>query len=510
MRQINYKSDFDFILKFKACNGDVAGWPDYDWTAKFYTTQKVNAFVASCINGVAMNCFNDNGQVHVVMNNHLLSPGALQVEFTAELSDDDYPDKAERIVIPVPLEIELIRQAAPCPESFEVELMLPYIKGDKGDAGPRGEKGERGEQGEQGVQGVKGDKGDAFTYEDFTPEQIRKLQKPAYDAAAKAQEATDDANAAAEAATKSNTEFATAERNRANAESAREKAERNRASEFEKQVDRSQTAANNANDAADAANKAKQDADDAAANAQKVADDYAGTLDSKPDRSELSNVIAVDPLTEWEYPDTPEYRRLFIDQWNNACGIYGRYNADTGFFELNGLTDITYQQAMTIYNAGIRQSSTLGAGYISLNIRTHLPRIGGAQAAIAGSTFYGCLSIETVELINMKVGDYAFHNCRKLKRVCVNPPYAYSINSATHEAFTGCVALEEIRGSIRENNPVSFADSPLLSIESIKHMIDHAMNTAPITITLHPEAYARMTDELFAAAIAKNITIVSA
>lgn len=73
-------------------------------------------------------------------------------------------------------------------------------KGDKGDTGERGEKGEqgerglqgetgaqgiqgeRGEQGLQGIQGVKGDtgekgdKGDAFTYSDFTPEQLASLK----------------------------------------------------------------------------------------------------------------------------------------------------------------------------------------------------------------------------------------------------------------------------------------------------------------------------------------------
>lgn len=73
-------------------------------------------------------------------------------------------------------------------------------KGDKGDTGERGEKGEqgerglqgetgaqgiqgeRGEQGIQGIQGVKGDtgekgdKGDAFTYSDFTAEQLASLK----------------------------------------------------------------------------------------------------------------------------------------------------------------------------------------------------------------------------------------------------------------------------------------------------------------------------------------------
>lgn len=41
---------------------------------------------------------------------------------------------------------------------------------------------------------------------------------------------------------------------------------------------------------------------------------------------------------------------LFIDLWNNACGSYGRYNAETGYFELNGLTDIGYDEALKIFH----------------------------------------------------------------------------------------------------------------------------------------------------------------
>ena len=55
-------------------------------------------------------------------------------------------------------------------------------KGDKGDTGPQGEQGIQGPQGEQGIQGPKGDtgeqgpKGDAFTYADFTEEQLASLK----------------------------------------------------------------------------------------------------------------------------------------------------------------------------------------------------------------------------------------------------------------------------------------------------------------------------------------------
>lgn len=65
---------------------------------------------------------------------------------------------------------------------------LAGLKGEKGDTGAtgsqgiKGDKGDTGEQGIQGIQGVKGDKGDkgekgdAFTYADFTPEQLAALK----------------------------------------------------------------------------------------------------------------------------------------------------------------------------------------------------------------------------------------------------------------------------------------------------------------------------------------------
>ena len=49
-------------------------------------------------------------------------------------------------------------------------------KGDKGDKGDTGERGPQGEQGIQGIQGPVGPKGDAFTYSDFTEDQLASLK----------------------------------------------------------------------------------------------------------------------------------------------------------------------------------------------------------------------------------------------------------------------------------------------------------------------------------------------
>ena len=62
-------------------------------------------------------------------------------------------------------------------------MLLKGEKGEKGDQGIQGEQGVKGDTGATGETGPKGDKGDAFTYSDFTAEELEALKKPATDAA---------------------------------------------------------------------------------------------------------------------------------------------------------------------------------------------------------------------------------------------------------------------------------------------------------------------------------------
>lgn len=50
------------------------------------------------------------------------------------------------------------------------------LKGDKGDQGIKGDRGEQGVKGDKGERGEKGDKGNAFTFADFTPEELASLK----------------------------------------------------------------------------------------------------------------------------------------------------------------------------------------------------------------------------------------------------------------------------------------------------------------------------------------------
>ena len=57
-------------------------------------------------------------------------------------------------------------------EASQLWLNVGNIKGEKGDKGEQGIQGLKGDKGDKGDTGEKGEKGDAFTYEDFTPEQL--------------------------------------------------------------------------------------------------------------------------------------------------------------------------------------------------------------------------------------------------------------------------------------------------------------------------------------------------
>ncbi len=130
MTKVNYKSDFDLILRLNMCAGDSCvdvGWPDYDWTAKFYTRSREKSYIASNIGGVLTNCFNDDGKIHVVFNNHGLDAGTLRVEFSAEIPNDMYPDGLKREVIPSPLGIELTRGRGDCSALIESSVTTQDI-----------------------------------------------------------------------------------------------------------------------------------------------------------------------------------------------------------------------------------------------------------------------------------------------------------------------------------------------------------------------------------------------
>lgn len=134
--------------------------------------------------------------------------------------------------------------------------------------------------------GEKGDKGDPFTYDDFTPEQIAELQRPATEAAAVANQAAEKANKAVTDIKVLGVTLTAEEAKRESAESSRASAESERAeAEFQRETSFSQmqttleglitdtrTATSNANTAAGNAENAATEANNSATLANAAAD----------------------------------------------------------------------------------------------------------------------------------------------------------------------------------------------------------------------------------------------
>lgn len=136
MKRINYKSDFDFILHLKDCKDPekAVPFPECSFDVLFWASNKAKAYTASYKDGVYTNCFpTDDGGMHFVFHNHRLGVGTLKWEPHFEHPNDIYPDNIQDLFSKEPLDIELVDGPGDCPTTAEIEIVAPFIKGDKGD-----------------------------------------------------------------------------------------------------------------------------------------------------------------------------------------------------------------------------------------------------------------------------------------------------------------------------------------------------------------------------------------
>lgn len=230
--------------------------------------------------------------------------------------------------------------------------------------------------------------------------------------------------------------------------------------------------------------------------------------------------------------------RVFVDLWNARCVVcsstdpnrikqntFGRYNEETGFFELNGLTDITYEEAVEIMNVPDTMCSADVANwnYQYSRARTFFPIKGGIQAH-RGALIMQVPNLEVVRLVNY----YIVNNG-------ADPDTYPQIVSHTRNMFYLCPRLREVKGVIKPVStddvnvhfydtwgpaletlwvqgiclPVQLHRCPKLRLECIAYMVEYAANTKEIEIMLHPDVFALLPDELIAKAAEKSISFVA-
>ena len=212
-------------------------------------------------------------------------------------------------------------------------------------------------------------------------------------------------------------------------------------------------------------------------------------------------------------------KRLFIDLWNECAVDFGRYNEETGYFELNGITDLTWDDAVFIYtisaNSYYPNYNSTGFYYsvfkppyrpLKGKFRTNLPCNLGMDA------FYGYQTLRSVsiylceemEVLNVYAKcpfnrppyktssplvytrEIDFYYGRKLRKVMGNIYISYS------QAITfgyDLPYLEEVNVYNITKNYKYFYKAPKLNYTSVKTMIEKRGGTNAITIWYHANVY---------------------
>ena len=201
------------------------------------------------------------------------------------------------------------------------------------------------------------------------------------------------------------------------------------------------------------------------------------------------------------------------------------YNRNTGFYELNGLTDITEEEMKVIYvqTNHMDYVENMNDVFSNLNFRTNLGfkqiRRVNNQTFNLKNAFRGNKNLEVLKLGNstndnwvMKCSDMQdfVTYCSNLKEIIGYIECPVVVN------FLYTPLLEEIRFKNIVRN-FGIKDSPLISLESLQYLITNAANTSPITVTVHADVYAKIQDEgqvdwhaLIETAAAKQITFATA
>ena len=202
----------------------------------------------------------------------------------------------------------------------------------------------------------------------------------------------------------------------------------------------------------------------------------------------------------WQQIVTSTNTDLAMRPIYEACGAV--WNEETGYYELNGLTDITEAEMLTIYTVfSDYKIEDINWKYAYTKARTNICPKNATYASKAYPNFNGqrafyYSAMEVIKISGIPIspdfgfalsqGGNMFDSCGKLKRI-IGRLWVDKSNSL-YAIFNKCPKLEEVQ-IYGLSLPISFSDSPLLNYASLDCLITNAANTAAITVTVHPTTY---------------------
>lgn len=113
-----------------------------------------------------------------------------------------------------------------------------------------------------------------------------------------------------------------------------------------------------------------------------------------------------------------------------------------------------------------------------------------ARSTFRGSNFKTIYLCPKSQFVRFSDCSQLFFGCQQLVTIVGGMTFE---NSNNNLALTSCKSLQEIRiEQLRYN--VNLKDSPLLTLESFQYLVENATNTSAITVTVHADVYAKLTD----------------
>ena len=188
---------------------------------------------------------------------------------------------------------------------------------------------------------------------------------------------------------------------------------------------------------------------------------------------------------------------------NLYVAVGAKWNAKTGFWELNGLKDITNEQMLTIYietNNFLMNQTNLQACYCFFKCRTNIPNIPylssiGRLRSGWIDFFRQSINIEVIVFKTLYSYNFKPDTLNGVFLGCINLRLIEGIldvskcNKINSNDFVNCGKLESVK-LYKLNYSIGLTYCKMLSAESVQYMIENATDKT-ITITLHPEAYDR-------------------
>lgn len=205
------------------------------------------------------------------------------------------------------------------------------------------------------------------------------------------------------------------------------------------------------------------------------------------------------------------------------------YNEATGYYELNGLTDITEEEMRTIYEKtwGWWLALPNLSGFGDASVRTNIPcpdykRMYYQTTCSLNSSFARTQNINKLEVLNFIPLKYPSDDFIKLPIRNMNWIFQSNTKPLTIMGILDVAGVSDnnslnIGGNIKSINiknlfkNISFYESKVLSKESVLYMINNSVGTNAFTISLNKEVYDVMKDDAdIIAALAEktNITLI--